>query len=281
MLCFIAIIILGLILGYPYYLIFDNLYYIPLCLLLGFISSIILFVIYVFIIWIILPWFKPKSMLKKNLLRPIVMFVHYIYRIKVTVIGKENIPTETFVCFPNHKSFFDISIIYQTFNQPMGAAGKKELLNLPFFKRLFKATNSVIIDRESDRESVKNLIKATKLIKSGLNYIICPEGGRKNTNTDLMVDLKAGAYKIATKPEVLIVPVSLIGCKDIKHKGFFKVKKTTIIIHKPIPFQEYKDYNSQDLGLKVGTIVNNGILTLKSNFKTLDQIEIVPFIEGE
>lgn len=281
MLCFIAIIILGLILGYPYYLIFDNLYFIPLCLLLGFLSSLVLFVIYVFIIWIILPWFRPKSKIKLSLLRPIVMFVHYILKIKVNVIGRENIPSNTFVCFPNHKSFFDISIIYQTFNKPMGAAGKKELLNLPFFKRLFKATNSVLIDRENDRESVKNLIKATKLIKNGLNYIICPEGGRKNTNTDLMVDLKAGAYKIATKPEVLIVPVSLIGCKDIKHTGLLKRKNTTIIIHKPIPYEEYKDYNSQDLGLKVGTIVNNGILNLKPNDKTLDQIEIVPFIEGE
>ena len=94
-----------------------------------------------------------------------------------------------------------------------------------------------------------------------------------------MVDLKPGAYKLATKPKADILPISLIGNSLMTKKKIWQRKKVTVIIHKPIKYEEYKDYNTQELGLLVGTIVNEGIKNGTPNSKPLKDIEIVPFIK--
>ena len=252
---------------------------IPLLALLGIVSAILVITLYIFFIYIICPYSNPKSKFKQALLYPIVDFARIMCNVKYKVIGKENIPSNTFVGFPNHKSYFDIVLLYLALNKPLGAAGKKELFKNKIFKRLGNAIGCITIDRDNDRESIKNIIKATKIIESGLNYIIFPEGGRKSLDTDLMVDLKPGAYKLATKPKADILPISLIGNSSMTKKKILERKKVTVIIHNPIKYEEYKDYNTQELGLLVGTIVNEGIKNGTPNKKPLKDIEIVPFIQ--
>ena len=74
-----------------------------------------------------------------------------------------------------------------------------------------------------------------------------------------MVEVKAGAYKLATKAEASISPVSIIGTSKFIHMNKFKANRVKIVIHKPIYKEEYENINTQELGEKVFEIVNAGV----------------------
>ena len=118
---------------------------------------------------------------------------------------------------------------------------------------------AVPINRENDREAAKSIIKAIKLVKSGLSMIIFPEGGIKSRETEEMVNLRAGAYKLVTKSEVDLLPVTILGNTKIKEATLFKKAKVKIIIHSAIKKEEYNNMTTQEIGLKVQNIINGDI----------------------
>ena len=77
-----------------------------------------------------------------------------------------------------------------------------------------------------------------------------------------MVNLRAGAYKLAIKSQGTILPVSIIGSSEISRKKLHQRKNIKVIIHKPIPYEEYKDLNSTKIGLQVEELINE---TVKKN----------------
>lgn len=234
--------------------------FIPLWIILGILTAAILFVIWIFIlIYLILPLTKPGSKVLLRLVRPIVIWINRLCKMHITVIGKENIPNETFVVFSNHKSMLDVTVIYEALNRPLSAMAKSELANVPVLKTLSKGLKVEYVDRSNDREAVKNLLKAIKKVERGLNFLIFPEGGIKTRETELMTDLKPGAYKLATKPRAVILPISLIGTSKLSENSFKKRTNIKVIIHKPIYPIEYETFNTHEIGEHVGKIINEGI----------------------
>ena len=237
-------------------------YFIFLWVPCGFLTSIVLFALWVlFLIYVIMPLCKPNSSFLKNLVRPIICFVNRLAKIHLKVYGKENIPQkDTFVIFANHKSMLDITVIYEAVNKPISAIAKKELSNVPVLKSIAKSLKVQFVDRENDREAVKSLLEAIKYVKKGLNYFIFPEGGIKSRDSELVVDLKAGAYKLATKPRVAILPVSIIGTSKLAENSFKRRTDVKVIFHKPIYPEEYDTFNTHEIGEHVGKIINKGVI---------------------
>ena len=79
-----------------------------------------------------------------------------------------------------------------------------------------------------------------------------------------MVNLRAGAYKLATKSEAKIVPISIIGSSESSKVKRNVRKNVKLIIHPSISKEEYKDLNTTDLGHKVESIINKGINDAKA-----------------
>lgn len=281
MLCWFIICIGALGFSGLYYYLCQNLYLIPVWLIAGFLTSLIAFLLYVFLFIWLAPFSKPTFKLKHKLIHPIVVWVNTIMRLKIKVIGKENIPKETFVVYGNHKSMLDITIVYVIYHTVISAVAKKSLMKVPVLRRLIRALGAVSLDRENDREGVKNLLEAIGKVKNGLPFIIFPEGGIKTRDTDEMIALRAGAYKLAMKPRATISPISIVGSSKISSNAPFRKTKIIAIIHKPISYDEYQEYSTTELGMKVGTIINQGINTLKPNTLPLKDIEIVDFIRKE
>lgn len=272
MLCWMIIILFGLGYAYLFTFISDKLYFLPLYLVGGFLISAILFAIFILIFIWTAPFSKQNNRLKHKIIYPIVKFVHTILKIKIEVIGKENIPSSTFVVFGNHKSMLDVTILYQAYHTILSAIAKSDLVNVPFLSRLMKGLGVVPLDRNNDREGVKNLLEAIKRVKAGNNYLIFPEGGVKSRETEHMVALRAGAYKLATKPKAVISPVSIIGSSLLAKNCPKKGTKITVIIHKPITPEEYEWLSTNELGRRVANIVNTGIDLEKPNSLPLNEI---------
>ncbi len=105
------------------------------------------------------------------------------------------------------------------------------------------------------------MIEAIRAVRNGLSYIIFPEGGIKTRETEEMVNLRAGAYKLVTKSEALLLPVTILGSSKIKkRKNLFKSLTVQIIVHKPLSKEEYESQTTTELGEYVMNMINKDVL---------------------
>lgn len=227
----------------------------------GLVSSLLLFVLYsLFIVFVLYKILPINSKLKHHIMWQYSDLILLMGRIKVEVKGEENIPHEPFVVYANHKSMLDPVILYNVYKKRISAVAKSTLAKVKVLKVLMDEMGVVLIDRGNDREATKSIIKGIKNIKDyNIGYIIFPEGGIKTRETEVMVDVKPGAYKLATKAEAAISPASIIGSSKISKRGHFTISRIKVIIHKPLYKEDYNDLNTTELGDKIFDIVNDGV----------------------
>lgn len=262
---FFVILILLLSVGYSYLfsLIGLSVWFWFLWAFLGLLCGILSFVLFAVIFLAIASKTKPNRPFKHFVLTSLVKLFTKILRVKVVFEGIENIPNETVVMYANHKSNMDPLFIYWAHRKSKTgyctAIGKKSLFKNFIMKKVGQTYDAIPLDRENDREAAKSIITAIKKVKNGLSMIIFPEGGIKSRDTDEMVNLRAGAYKLALKSEAPILPISIVGSSQIKTKKFFQRVVVKIIIHKPIYKDEYISKNTTEIGHMVEEIINSGI----------------------
>ena len=228
------------------------------------IFAAILTSILVIIVWALLfiklcPRKNPSGKIRHFVLRDLVSLFVRLYHVKTEVVGRENIPDETFVVYANHKSNMDPLILYLALKTRLTAVGKSTLFKNPVMNNIKETFGAISIDRDNDREALKQIIFAIKEIKEGLSMIIFPEGGIKDRNEEEMVSLRAGAYKLVTKSQATILPVSIIGSSEISKKKRYKRKNVKVVIHEPIRYDAFKQMNTNEIGLMVEEIINNGV----------------------
>lgn len=230
------------------------------------ILSLLTFVLFVLLMFQIWMRTDPKGKVRHKILYQVCQMVLILCNIKVKVIGKENIPNETFVCYSNHKSDIDPVALYCALHRVCSAVGKKSLFRIPIIKQCQAVFGAISIDRDNDRAAAKSIIEAIRAVKGGMSYIIFPEGGIKSRETEEMVNLRAGAYKLVMKSGALLLPATIIGSSNTKkRKTIFKRVNITIIFHKTIPEEEYSLLNSTELGNHVMNMVNEDIIKYEKN----------------
>lgn len=222
-------------------------------------ATIVTMLLLVLLTVLIMKLTKPTGRFKHRVMHHITHFLLIILGVKLDVYNKERLPKGTYVVYGNHKSMVDAILVYYICNTVMSAAAKSTLKKVPLLPIIMKAFGVMLINRQNDRETAKTMIEAIKNVKSGLGMMIFPEGGIKTLETEEMIDVKPGAYKLATKAGVPIVPVSIIGSSKIRDKKFMRKIKIKVYIHEPILEEEYKDLSTIDLGEKVMEIINEGV----------------------
>ncbi len=234
-------------------------WFIILWVFLALLTTILIVVIWFLLFIKLCPRNKPNGKIRHFVLRDLVSLFVRFYHVKYEVVGKENIPSETFVVYANHKSNMDPLILYLALKTRLTAVGKSTLFKHPVMNNIKDTFGAISIDRDNDREALKQIIFAIKEIKDGLSMIIFPEGGIKDRNDEEMASLRAGAYKLVTKTNATILPVSIIGSSEISKKKRYKRKNVKIIIHNPIKNEEIKGKNTNEIGLLVEQIINDGV----------------------
>ena len=135
---------------------------------------------------------------------------------KMTVEGRENIPTEGPCVFVgNHRSYFDIPILLLALDAPHGILAKEELEKIPLLNRWMKLLGCVFVKRDDIRASVRALNDATAIVESGRSFVIFPEGTRYKGEEGGAGEFKAGAFRIAIKTGVPVVPVAITGARGL------------------------------------------------------------------
>jgi len=155
---------------------------------------------------------------------------------KITVQGKENIPTDQPVLFvANHKSYFDIPILVSIIDVPMAFIGKMELKKMPIVSYWMKRIHCIFMDRDDIRQSLKAINQGIEQIKEGQSLLIFPEGTR--IKGDELGEFKKGSLKLATKSNAPIVPVYIGNAYKILEAHFPWVKATDITVNIGAPIE--------------------------------------------
>ena len=226
----------------------------------GFLIGIIILILFALLFIEIGAKTSPKSKFKVFILRNALQLAFWYNHAYVTCEGLENVPNDTpFVMYSNHKSMLDPAAIYLKINRTVSAIGKKSLFTFWPMNHICKCYGALPMDRDNDRQAVKDMLVAIKAVKEGMPMIIFPEGGIKTRDVEEMVSLRAGAYKLAMKAEAPIIPVAIMGSSEIAKKKRFEKKHIHIIFHKPISKEEYKDKNTQEIGTFVEEMINEDI----------------------
>ncbi|MGG7179288.1 lysophospholipid acyltransferase family protein [Clostridium paraputrificum] len=181
-------------------------------------------------------------------------FIMKISGAKVTVKGLENIPKDQTVVFmANHQSHFDIPLIMSTIDVPKGFIAKKELEKWPGVSTWMKQIRCIFMDRDNLRKSAEAIVQGINIIKSGYSMVIFPEGTRsKGGDTH---DFKGGSFKLATKPKVPIVPITINGTYKLLEQNNSKIKAASVevIIH---PAVDVKNLSKEEINVLPETIEN-------------------------
>jgi 1-acyl-sn-glycerol-3-phosphate acyltransferase len=169
------------------------------------------------------PWFWSKCIL-------------WIFGIKLQVNGYENIdPAKPYVFVSNHASMFDIPTVVMALKGNVNIVFKKELTRVPVWGWALRYGHFIMIDRSNARDALDSIERASESIRSGNSVILFPEGTR--TSDGKLQPFKRGAFSLAAKAGVPVVPLIINGTFNILPKGSFKVSPANIsvVLEKPIP----------------------------------------------
>lgn len=258
MCCLTILLLIWAAISYLYSLISTNPWFWFLWIFLGLISTIILFVAWIYLI--VLPIIKAlpgNSKITAFYIRHIAKMVVLICGISIKVENIENLTDAKRVLYvSNHKSQMDPFFIYLAAKRPMTAAGKADLWAIKPLLPVIYAMRAVKIDRSNDRETAKSILNGIKFMKEDNSVIIFPEGGIKTREVEQMVSIKPGAYKLATKSDAVIQPIALINSSKIATKKWYQRIKVTVRFLPPINPSDYQTLNTHEIAYKVVDLVN-------------------------
>lgn len=176
--------------------------------------------------------------------------------VEIEVEGKENLPQQGPVVYiSNHQGYADIPVLCAVLDTiQFGFVAKEELGKIPLYGKAIGDIRSVFMNRDDSRESVKAIFAGIDLIKKGFSLCIFPEGTRSKGGN--IAEFHKGSFKLATKPKVPIVPVSIDGTyKVFEETGVISPAKVKVVIHPAIPTADLDKEEEKALPEKVEKIV--------------------------
>jgi 1-acyl-sn-glycerol-3-phosphate acyltransferase len=158
----------------------------------------------------------------------------------MTIRGREKIRDDTtYVMVANHLSLLDILVLFRIFKH-FKWVSKIENFRLPCVGWNM-TLNRYIRLRRGDRESVKVMMEACeRTLRSGSSIMMFPEGTRSKTG--LLQPFKTGAFELALRTKLPLLPIVLSGTSDILPKRGFVLRgrhPISITVLDPIPPERF------------------------------------------
>lgn len=180
-------------------------------------------------------------------------FVRIIFPTKI--IGVENMPKEKALVVANHYSACEIFPIgVKLFKKELHAMAKKELFKPKAFAYILKKLGAIPVDRDGvDTLAMKT---AVRLLSSGKQVFMCPEGTRNKVVDGSMLPLKTGAAVFAVRTKTLIVPILFYN----KIKVF---RKTYVMIGEPYELSEFYGDRSSDMKERATAVIEQKFSELR------------------
>jgi 1-acyl-sn-glycerol-3-phosphate acyltransferase len=141
-------------------------------------------------------------------------------------------PRRPYVVVSNHQSLADIPLVS---NLPweMKWIAKKELFRLPVVGWMMQLAGDISVDRQSARSGAQALLRAQRYLERKCSVMVFPEGTR--TLDGRVRPFADGAFHLAVKAKVHILPLVIEGSRDCIPKNSWKFGKPSDIHLKVLP----------------------------------------------
>jgi len=170
----------------------------------------------------------------------------------VKVTGLEKIDTsKAHVYAVTHASALDIPVLYVYLPFQFRILFKKELLSYPIIGWHLRRSGQVCINQQKPTHSISHIRSAVKSLQGGMPLVIFPEGGR--TPDGEIKPFMPGAFYLAIKAQVDIVPIALIGTYELLPMNTYHIKSRPLEMRvgEPIATAGYSLREMETLSAKV------------------------------
>jgi 1-acyl-sn-glycerol-3-phosphate acyltransferase len=160
--------------------------------------------------------------------------------VRVIVKGRENIESgRSYVIVSNHRSYYDIPVIYGWLGMDFRWVAKRELRAIPFFGLCMERMGHVFVDRSDTGSALASINSKKEQIREGTSIFFFPEGTIFDTVEP--GPFKKGAFRFALDMKLPLLPVTISGTDDILPFETWDLYpgRARLPIHKPIETEGY------------------------------------------
>jgi 1-acyl-sn-glycerol-3-phosphate acyltransferase len=160
----------------------------------------------------------------------------YACGIRVTIEGREKVTAgKTYLFLSNHQGNFDGPVLTHAIPRNWKALIKKEMMQLPFLSLVLKQAQFVPIERLNPKQARMGIEHGARLLAEGNSFLAFPEGTRSRDGR--LGEFKKGAFIMAIKAQVPIMPITITGSAAIQPPGSYAIRsgRIHVIFHDPIP----------------------------------------------
>lgn len=154
---------------------------------------------------------------------------------KSTVQTADNIDwSRPYVICVNHQSQLDITLLFANLPVAIRFLAKRDLFYIPIFGWSLALTRFIPVDRGRTEKARRSIERAAERIRRGPSLVVFPEGTR--TPDGSIRPFKSGAFILAIKAQVPILPVSIKGTHDMLPKNVFGIRPGNVemVVGEPI-----------------------------------------------
>jgi 1-acyl-sn-glycerol-3-phosphate acyltransferase len=157
--------------------------------------------------------------------------------IRVVVVGREHIQRQRAALYcVNHASNVEPPILFAVLREltpGLKVVYKAVLRKLPILGRGFDVVGFVPIEREHRERATQAIDKGVDTVRAGHSLLMFPEGTRSRTGE--LLPFKRGAFVLAIKGQVPVVPMAIYGADRAMRKGSPIIWPTVVRVHLGAP----------------------------------------------
>ena len=169
--------------------------------------------------------------------------------VRIVVEGMQNIaPDRAQIIASNHQSWYDVFALSSIIPKRFRFIAKAELRKIPLFGLAWESAGHISIQRQDRTKAIAALDKAAELVRSDNSAImIFPEGTRSVDGH--LQPFKKGAFMLALRTGLEIVPAAVIGSRAVQKKSDWRVRAGTIIVRfgEPIDATHFDEAHREEL----------------------------------
>jgi len=163
--------------------------------------------------------------------------------LRYVVEGAENLLDRPAVYCVNHTSNVEPPILFAALRRltpRLHILYKAELRKLPILNLGFDLVGFIPVDRGNREQTTRAVSAAVARLNAGGSFFVFPEGTRSRTGE--LLPFRKGAFVMAMRAGVPIVPIAISGARDAMRKGSSIIRPATVRLRLGPPIE------TRDLG---------------------------------
>lgn len=137
--------------------------------------------------------------------------------VRLRTVGRENLPEGPFIVTANHASYLDGLLLTAALPPDISYIVKDDASRWPWVGTVLRRLGVVFIAREESRGAARTTRSLLRRVKHGERLGVFPEGTFRAAPQ--LLPFKQGAFLLASRAQVPVVPVLILGSRRILGQG--------------------------------------------------------------